>query len=139
MIQFVFDPQKFDFDDVTAMGDIGFDVRVMVSTEETGFLWAFGMVGTLPTATDDDVGGEQLRLGPESLIAKFEKWGIWGFFPSHQWDVTGGETRTINSNSQLQLFARIPAGRRMDHWNQADLKLRLESRGMDRSAESVNQ
>ena len=98
-----FDLQKFDFDDVTAIGDIGFDLAYGV-TEKSGFLWAFGMVGTLPTATDSDVAGKQLRLGPESLIAKFEKWGIWGFFPSHQWDVTGWGDNGYYSTSQLQLF-----------------------------------
>jgi hypothetical protein len=40
-----------------------------------------GMVGTLPTATDSDVGGKQLRLGPEFLLAKFEKWGLYGILP----------------------------------------------------------
>jgi len=106
----VFDPQKFDFDDVTAMGDIGFDVGYGV-TEKSGFLWAFGMVGTLPTATDSDVAGKQLRLGPEALIAQFEKWGIWGFFPSHQWDVTGWGDGGYYSTSQLQLFlVSLPGG-----------------------------
>ena len=106
----VFDPLKFDFKDVTAMGDIGFDVGYGVN-EKSGFLWAFGMVGTLPTATDDDVGGEQLRLGPEVLIASFEKWGIWGFFPYHQWNVTGGDEHGHFSTSQLQLFLiSLPGG-----------------------------
>ena len=106
----VFDLQKFDFDDVTALGDIGFDVGYGV-TEASGFLWAFGMVGTLPTATDSDVAGKQLRLGPEVLIAKFDKWGVWGFFPSHQWDVTGWGDGGYYSNSQLQLFlVSLPGG-----------------------------
>lgn len=84
----VFDVRKADFDDVTAMGDIEFDVAYGV-TEKSGFLWALGMVGTLPTATDSDVAGKQWRLGPEALFAKFEKWGLYGIFPHHQWDVTG--------------------------------------------------
>jgi hypothetical protein len=83
-----FDVEKNDFDGATAMGDIGFDVGYGV-TEKSGVLWAAGMVGTLPTATDSDVAGKQLRLGPEALIAKFEKWGVYGIFPSHQWDVGG--------------------------------------------------
>jgi len=105
----VFDLQEFDFDGVTALGDIGFDIGYG-ATEKSGFLWAFGMVGTLPTATDSDVAGRQLRLGPEVLIAKFEKWGVWGFFPSHQWDVSGWGDGYY-STSQLQLFLKfLPGG-----------------------------
>jgi len=105
----VFDVQKFDFDGVTALGDIGFDIGYGV-TEKTGFLWALGMVGTLPTATDSDVAGKQLRLGPEMLIAKFEKWGLYGIFPSHQWDVSGWGDGSYNT-SQAQLFLTfLPGG-----------------------------
>jgi len=99
-----------DYDGVSAMGDIGFDIGYGV-TEKTGLLWAFGMVGTLPTATDSDVAGKQLRLGPEALFAKFEKWGLYGFFPSHQWDVTGWSDAGNYNNSQVQLFLTfLPGG-----------------------------
>ena len=105
----VFDVRKADFDDVTAMGDIEFDVAYGV-TEKSGFLWALGMVGTLPTATDSDVAGKQWRLGPEALFAKFEKWGLYGIFPHHQWDVTGWSDDDY-SNTQIQLFFRyLPGG-----------------------------
>jgi len=100
---------QLDFDGVTALGDIGFDLAYGV-TEKSGLLWAGGMVGTLPTATDSDVAGKQLRLGPEVLFAKFEKWGVYGIFPSHQWDVTGWGDGYY-STSQLQLFLRfLPGG-----------------------------
>lgn len=98
-----------DYDEITALGDIGFDIGYGV-TEKTGLLWAFGMVGTLPTATDSAVAGRQLRLGPEVLFAKFEKWGLYGLFPSHQWDVSGWDETTY-STSQLQLFLKfLPGG-----------------------------
>ena len=103
-----FDPGKLDFDGTTALGDIGFDIGYGV-TEKSGLLWAFGMVGTLPTATDSDVAGKQLRLGPEALIAKFEKWGLYGIFPSHQWDVTGWSDAAY-SNTQIQLLFRVLPG-----------------------------
>jgi hypothetical protein len=89
-----------DWDGVSALGDIGFDIGYGVSAK-SGFLWAFGMVGTLPTATDSDVAGKQLRLGPEFLLAKFEKWGIYGIFPSHQWNVTGWSDESF-STTQFQ-------------------------------------
>ena len=103
-------PTATGWDKVSALGDIGFDVGYGV-TETSGFLWALGMVGTLPTATDDKVAGKQLRLGPEVLVAKFEKWGLYGIFPSHQWSVAGwGENRSY-SNTQLQGFLTfLPGG-----------------------------
>ena len=105
----VFDVRKADFDEVTAMGDIGFDVAYGV-TEKNGLLWALGMVGTLPTATDNEVAGDQWRLGPEALLAKFEKWGLYGIFPSHQWNVAGSNDKSY-SNTQIQLFYKyLPGG-----------------------------
>ena len=98
-----------EYNDVTALGDIGFDIGYGV-TEKSGFLWALGMVGTLPTATDDDIGGDQLRLGPELLVAQFYDWGLWGLFPSHQWDVRSNGEESF-STSQLQLFLKfLPGG-----------------------------
>lgn len=104
-----FDTASYDFKDVTALGDIGFDIGYGV-TEKSGWIWAVGMVGTLPSATDSDISGKQLRLGPEALIAKFHKWGLWGLFPSHQWDVSGWNGNDF-STSQLQLFLKfLPGG-----------------------------
>ncbi len=99
---------QLEWDGVTALGDIGFDIGYGV-TEKNGLLWAFGMVGTLPTATDSDVAGEQLRLGPEMLLAKFEKWGLYGIFPSHQWDVAGWSDANY-SDTQIQLLFRVLPG-----------------------------
>ena len=45
------------------LGDIGFDVAVGKTTE-TGTIIIGGIVGTLPTATDDRVGLDQVLLGP---------------------------------------------------------------------------
>lgn len=104
----VFDPTTGTFGKETGLGDIGFDIGYGV-TEPNGFLWAYGMVGTLPTATSSEIGGGQWRLGPEALFAKFEKWGLYGIFPSHQWDVAGWEDRSF-SNSQIQMFFVVLPG-----------------------------
>ena len=103
-------PTAAGWDKVSALGDIGFDVGYGV-TEKSGLLWAYGVVGTLPTATKSEVAGKQLRLGPEALFAKFEKWGLYGIFPSHQWNVAGwGENRSY-SNTQMQAFLTfLPGG-----------------------------
>jgi len=103
-----------DWDGISALGDIGFDLAYGVS-KKSGFLWAVGMVGTLPTATDSDVAGKQLRLGPEFLLAKFEDWGVYGIFPSHQWDVTGWSDESF-STTQFQPFLSFLLG---DGWTAA--------------------
>jgi len=100
-----------DWDRKSALGDIGFDIGYGVS-EKSGFLWALGMVGTLPTATDSDLAGKQLRLGPEFLLAKFEKWGVYGIFPSHQWNVAGWSDETF-STTQIQPVLKFLLG---DGW-----------------------
>lgn len=105
----VFDPVTSDFGGETAIGDIGFDLAYGV-TETNGLIWAAGMVGTLPTATESSVAGKQLRLGPEALVAKFEPWGVYGILPSHQWDVAGWSDTNF-SNTQVQGFLRfLPGG-----------------------------
>ena len=40
-----------------------------------GFLWGVGLAGTLPTATENDLKGDQWRFGPE-LFGIIRKWGI---------------------------------------------------------------
>jgi len=105
----VFDAASGSFNKASGLGDIGFDLGYGV-TEKNGFLWAFGMVGTLPTATDSRFAGKQLRLGPEMLLARFEKWGLYGIFPSQQWNVTGWSDKYY-ANTQIQPILKfLPGG-----------------------------
>jgi hypothetical protein len=107
-----------DWDGVTALGDIGFDIAYGV-TKKSGFLWAVGMVGTLPTATDSDVAGKQLRLGPEILLGSFHKWGLFGIFPSHQWNVTGWDDLVYNT-TVIEPFLKFLVG---DGWSVGSLPI----------------
>jgi len=101
---------QFEWSDKSAMGDWGFDLAY-AQTHKNGFLWAAGMVGTLPLATDSAVAGKQLRLGPEILLAKITKAGTFGVFPSHQWDVTGwGEDNSYSTTSIQPLIIFTPGG-----------------------------
>jgi hypothetical protein len=102
----------FDFDKVSALGDTGFDTMYGV-TEKNGLLWALGGLGTLPTATDSAVAGGQFRLGPEFLLAKFAKWGLYGIFPGHQWDVVGWND-DYYSTTKTQFFLLFLPG---DGWS----------------------
>jgi len=103
---------QFDWDGVTAMGDIVMDLAYG-RTYKSGWIWAAGVVTTWPTATDSDVAGKQWRAGPEAILAYINKWGLFGLFgafPSHQWDVTGWADDADYSTSSLQLFVVHTAG-----------------------------
>jgi len=101
-----------EWNQTTAMGDWGFDAAY-AETKKSGFLWAAGMVGTLPVATDSAVAGKQLRLGPEVLFAKITKVGTFGIFPSHQWDVYGwgdGKSNAYSTTAIQPLIIFTPGG-----------------------------
>ena len=83
-----------DFDDKgVELGDISFDIAIGKGYP-SGWQVIGGMAGTLDTATDDDLGGGQTRLGPELFIGKKTDWGFLGALVSHQWDVAGDDYAT---------------------------------------------
>jgi hypothetical protein len=73
------------------LGDIGFDAAVGKSLPG-GYVVVGGIVGTLPTATDDALGLDQWLLGPEVALGKVSEWGVLGLLVSHQWDVAGEDS-----------------------------------------------
>jgi hypothetical protein len=73
------------------LGDISFDAALGKSLPG-GYVVVGGVVGTLPTATDDALGLDQWLLGPEVALAKIYKWGVLGMLVSHQWDVAGEDS-----------------------------------------------
>ena len=77
------------------LGDIGFDVGVGKSWSN-GVVAIGGIVGTLPTATDDALGKDQWALGPEALVAVVKDWGALGLLVTHQWDVAGNDDIKTN-------------------------------------------
>ena len=107
-----FNANAGNFDDVNGMGDIVVDFSYGQTTKD-GFLWALGGVTTLPTATDSRLGSGQWSIGPEILLGKFEKWGVYGIFPSHQWDVAGWGDRSVNITSVQAFLAFLPG----DGWS----------------------
>lgn len=70
------------------LGDISFDVAIGRTLPSKWVLFG-GLVGTLPTATDDALGLDQYLLGPEFYVGKLFGWGAVGLLLSHQWDVAG--------------------------------------------------
>ena len=73
------------------LGDISFDAALGKSLPG-GYVVVGGVVGTLPTATDDALGLDQWLLGPEVALGKVSKWGVLGLLVSHQWDVAGEDS-----------------------------------------------
>ncbi len=92
----------------TDLADIGFDFSYGKTTE-SGLLWGAGIVGTLPTATDDRLGKDLWGLGPELLIGKMGKWGVVGGLVSHQWDVGGSGDGEIDLTT-VNYFYAFPLG-----------------------------
>ena len=86
-----------DWDDSdTELGDIGFDAAIGKDFAG-GLVVIGGIVGTLDTATDDDLGLGQTLLGPEFFLGRKTGWGFYGLLVDHQWEVTGSEDQSITS------------------------------------------
>lgn len=79
------------FEDVELdLGDIAFDAAVGRNLGG-GLVVLGGVVGSLPTATDDAAGADEWRLGPEAMVAVSGGFGSAGILVNHQWDVAGGD------------------------------------------------
>lgn len=104
----VFDATDGDFSGTSGIGDIAFDLAYAPKRDD-GLLLAFGLITSLPTATND-LGSDRWTLGPEMLIAAQYSRGLYGVFPSHQWDIGGSGDRDISVTSIQPLFAYLPGG-----------------------------
>jgi len=109
-------PGAGDFDDGDlALGDISFDLVYAgneMKDKHNGFLWGIGAAGTFPTATNDDIAGDQWRLGPEVFGGIITKWFTAGMVLNHQWNVAGSNDDT-HSVTAGQYFYAIGLG---DGW-----------------------
>jgi hypothetical protein len=73
------------------LGDISFDASLLKSSSTGGAVYGGGIVGSIPTATNDALGLDQWLLGPEAIGAIIRKWGVVGALVFHQWDVAGND------------------------------------------------
>jgi hypothetical protein len=94
----------------TNFNDITFDLVYAgtVMKERRGFLWGVGLAGTVPTATDSALGGDQWRFGPELFGGVIPKWGVFGALVSNQWNL-GGNDQPFSSMT-AQYFYGITLG-----------------------------
>jgi len=70
----------------------------------------FGLITSLPTATDDALGTDRWTLGPEILLGKITPKYVVGLFPNHQWDIAGSGDATVNLTTIQAFFTYLPGG-----------------------------
>lgn len=90
------------------IADTAFDL-LYTGTSNTGMIWGYGLVGTIPTASNDKLGKDLWGLGPEIMLGVARKWGVIGGVLSHQWDIGGSGDGSINTTS-LNYFYSFPMG-----------------------------
>ena len=105
----VFEPGESSFSSVDGLGDIVMDLAYAPKRDDK-LLIAYGLITSLPTATDDSLGTDRWTLGPEMLIASSYSKGLYGIFPNHQWDVAGSGDATINLTTIQPIFVYLPGG-----------------------------
>jgi hypothetical protein len=86
------------------LGDIAFDLS-FGNTSKTGWIYGGGLVGLLPTATDDALGKDRWAAGPEALFGKIGDWGVALGLLTHQWDFAGSGDADINLTSFTYVYA----------------------------------
>lgn len=70
----------------------------------SGWIWGVGPVISLPTASEDILGTEQLSMGPSALALKQEGQITYGFLAHHLISVAGEDDRGDVSSTFLQPF-----------------------------------
>jgi hypothetical protein len=105
----VYDGTDSDFDSISGIGDIGFDLAYGRTTS-TGLLWAVGMISTLPTATKDELGPDRWTLGPEFLIGKISKKYVLGALTTYQTDIGGSGDADISLTTVNAFATFLPGG-----------------------------
>lgn len=108
----VFDSIDLDFKSESGIGDIAFDLAYG-RTSKSGFLWAAGLVSTVPTASSSLLGSGQWSLGPEFLLGKLTPDYVIGIFPNHQWDIAGWTDNSVNLTTIQAFLTWLPG----DGWN----------------------
>lgn len=110
----VFNSARNEFDSKgVGLGNISFDLvyggtddLVYGDTDkDMGLLSLFGIFGSLPTATDDAVGSQQWRLGPEVAVGLIKKWGLVGFLAAQSWDVGGSNDEDFSTTTIEYFYA----------------------------------
>jgi len=86
------------------LGDINASLFLSPKKPTGGVLWGVGPVLLLPTATDEDLGGEKWGAGPAAVGLVLR--GPWtaGMLANHVWSFAGDDDRQDVDNTFLQPF-----------------------------------
>ena len=104
-----YNAEELDFNGVSGLGDIAFDLAY-ARTTDSGVIMAAGIISSLPTSTDDRLGSRRFTLGPEFMIGKLSKKYVLGIFPNHQWDIGGSGDADISLTSIQAFGTYLPGG-----------------------------
>lgn len=85
----VFDGASMNFDSESGLGDSGFDLIYAIT--KGSVLSGIGLIGTVPTATDELLGKDKWSIGPEVFIGRLSKTSVVGALVGHQWDIAGDD------------------------------------------------
>lgn len=107
--QSYFDASQGEFDSTSGLGDIAFDLAYGRTTD-SGLLWAAGLVSTLPTATEDELGPDRWSLGPEFLIGKLSSTYVLGALLTYQTDIAGSGDADISLTTVNAFATWLPGG-----------------------------
>lgn len=100
-----------EFKERSGLGDIAFDLA-FVPKRDDSLLIAYGLITSLPTATND-LGSDRWTLGPEFLLGKISPKYVVGLFPNHQWDIAGSGDADINLTTITAFYTYLPG----DGWS----------------------
>jgi hypothetical protein len=81
-----------------------------VNSEGEGFLWGFGAAGTMPIASDDALGGDQWRLGPELFGGILRDWGTTGVLVNNQFNLGNSDEGKHNVMSAQYFYGIMMGG-----------------------------
>lgn len=99
----VFNAAEGRFKNESGLGDMGFDF-IYGGTSPEGWITLAGLFGVLPTHTDDTLGSDQWRLGPNAVLGKASKTLTLGAVINHVWDIAGGDDEPGTSLSTINYF-----------------------------------
>ncbi|KAA1188875.1 hypothetical protein F0M18_16865 [Pseudohalioglobus sediminis] len=98
------------FDSVSGLGDIAFDLAYGRTNKETGLVWAAGMIASLPTATEDELGFDRWTAGPELLVAKLSANAVLGALTTYQTDFAGSGDLDVSTFTVNAIAIFLPGG-----------------------------
>ena len=93
------------------LGDVTQSLFFSPVAAEHGWTWGVGPVFLLPTATEDELGGDKWGIGPTAVALKQTKTGwTYGALFNHIWSVAGDDDRADISSTFLQPFVAKALG-----------------------------